>query len=232
MKKIFKRLYFTILLTLIATVIFVIATNVYVCVSASDRMYARSELSESLSDKKYDCILILGAGVRPDGTPSKMLEERLLCGLELYRAGVAEKIIVSGDNGQANYDEVNPMKAWLVANGVPSESVFMDHAGFSTYDSVYRARTIFLAHRVCIVSQKYHLYRALYLADALSLDAVGVDAQQVTYSGQGTRELREVAARSKDFVSAIFKPKPKYLGKTIPVFGDGNETNDKVDEEY
>ncbi len=232
MKKIFKRLYFTILLLLIAALIFVIATNIYVCVSASDRMYARSELSESLSDKKYDCILILGAGVRPDGTPSKMLEERLLCGLELYRAGVAEKIIVSGDNSQANYDEVNPMKSWLVANGVPSESVFMDHAGFSTYDSVYRARTIFLAHRVCIVSQKYHLYRALYLADALSLDAVGVDAQQVTYSGQAMRELREVAARSKDFISAYFKPKPKYLGKTIPVFGDGNETNDKVDEEY
>ena len=232
MKKIFKRLFTTLVVLFVAALIFVIATNVYICVTASDRLYAPSEVSESLSDKKYDCILILGAGVRPDGTPSKMLEERLLCGLELFRAGVAEKIIVSGDNGQENYDEVNPMKAWLVSNGVPSESVFMDHAGFSTYDSVYRARTIFLAHRVCIVSQKYHLYRALYLADALSLDAVGVDAQLVTYSGQGMRELREVAARSKDFISAYFKPKPKYLGKTIPVFGDGNETNDKAYEEY
>lgn len=230
MKKLLKKLYFTTVIAVIATLVFIIATNVYVCVTASENIYARSELSESLPDKKYDCILILGAGVRPDGTPSKMLEERLLCGLELFRAGVAEKIIVSGDNGQEDYDEVNPMKDWLVTNGVPSSSVFMDHAGFSTYDSVYRARTIFLAHRVCIVSQKYHLYRALYLADALSLDAVGVDAQLVTYSGQGMRELREVAARSKDFISAYFKPKPRYLGKTIPVFGDGNETNDKVAE--
>lgn len=231
MKKFLKRLRFIILVVFFTAISYIVATNIYVLSKTSDNIISSPEQFPAENQEKYDCILILGAGVRSDGTPSKMLEERLLCGLELYRAGVAEKIIVSGDNGQDNYDEVNPMKNWLVANGVPSENIFMDHAGFSTYDSVYRARTIFLAHRVCIVSQKYHLYRALYLADALSVDAVGVDAQLATYSGQGMRELREVAARSKDFISAIFKPKPKYLGKIIPVFGDGNETNDKVYEE-
>lgn len=231
MIRFFKRIFRLAVILVIILILFVVGTNIYVCVTTSDRIYDSPEKMTNENSQKYDCILILGAGVRNDGTPSKMLEERLSCGLSLYNAGVSGKIIVSGDHGQENYDEVNAMKYWLVEKGVPSENIFMDHAGFSTYDSIYRARAIFLAHTVCVVSQKYHLYRALYLSDALSLDAVGVNAQKQVYSGHEMREIREILARSKDTVSALFKPKPKYLGKTIPVFGDGNVTNDTVQNE-
>ena len=120
-------------------------------------------------DDGYDCILILGAGVRDDGSPTLMLADRLDQGLALYQQGAAPKIIVSGDHGSSGYDEVNTMKAYLVERGIPSEDVFMDHAGFSTYDSLYRARDIFQAQKLIIVTQKYHLYRALYIADCLRI---------------------------------------------------------------
>ena len=118
-----------------------------------------------------DCILVLGCGVREDGKPSDMLRDRLTRGLALYDAGAAPKLLMSGDHGRADYDEVNTMKAVAVTAGVPSADVFMDHAGFSTYESIYRAKEIFEAKRIIIVTQEYHLYRALYLAEKLGLDA-------------------------------------------------------------
>lgn len=177
-------------------------------------------------DAGYDCILILGAGVHEDGTPSFMLRDRLERGLELYEAGVSEKIIVSGDHGTKGYDEVNVMKNYLIDAGVPSEDIFMDHAGFSTYESIYRAREIFCVQRIVIVTQKYHLYRALYISDAFEIDAVGVPAAEVRYYGQLYRDAREILARAKDWVYTVTRPKPTYLGEKIPVFGDGNITND------
>ncbi len=179
----------------------------------------------ALSD--MDCILVLGCGVRDDGTPSHMLEDRLRRGVELYKAGAAPKIIMSGDHGRAGYDEVNTMKQYAIDAGVPSEDVFMDHAGFSTYESMYRAVDIFCAEKILIVSQEYHLHRAIYLARALGLEAYGVAADYRAYSGQLYRDIREILARDKDFFVAIFKPDYPYDGETIPVFGNGDLTNDK-----
>ncbi|MBQ8830328.1 MAG: YdcF family protein [Oscillospiraceae bacterium] len=174
----------------------------------------------------YDCILILGAGVRDDGTPSLMLRDRLEMGIELYKAGASEKIIVSGDHGTEGYDEVNVMKNYLIDAGIPSEDIFMDHAGFSTYESVYRARDIFCVQSMVIVTQEYHLYRALYIAADFELDAVGVPAADIRYYGQTYRDAREILARAKDWVYTVTRPKPTYLGEQIPVWGDGNATND------
>lgn len=174
-----------------------------------------------------DCILVLGCGVREDGTPSDMLRDRLTRGLALYDAGAAPKLLMSGDHGRADYDEVNTMKAVAVTAGVPSADIFMDHAGFSTYESIYRAKEIFEAKRIIIVTQEYHLYRALYLAEKLGLEAWGVAADYHRYAGQPVRDAREVLARVKDAVTAVVKPKPTYLGEAIPVSGDGNRTNDK-----
>ena len=174
-----------------------------------------------------DCILVLGCGIRPDGTPSRMLADRLEKGVALYEAGASDRLLMSGDHGRKEYDEVNLMKNYAVERGIPSAAVFMDHAGFSTYDSMYRARDVFQAKKVLIVTQAYHLPRALYTAERLGLEAYGVAAQDISYRGQGYRELREAAARAKDFVFAWLQPEPKFLGEAIPVSGDGNSTNDQ-----
>ena len=111
--------------------------------------------------------------------------------------------------------------------GISSENIFMDHAGFSTYDSIYRAKHIFEAKKVIIVTQKYHLYRALYIANQLGLKAYGVNADPRQYAGATYREIREILARNKDFIKCVvFKPSPTYLGDSIPVSGNGDMTND------
>ena len=193
--------------------------------------YIKKETAEKIITAEEatdaDCILVLGCGVREDGSPSLMLRDRLEKGIELYEAGTAPKLLMSGDHGRKNYDEVNLMKGYAMEKGVPSEDIFMDHAGFSTYDSMYRARDIFCAEKVIVVSQEYHLYRALYLAEKLGLEAYGVPAQDVNYRGQAYREFREMLARAKDFCTAVIQPEPKYLGEKIPVSGNGDLTNDK-----
>ena len=182
-----------------------------------------SEEAAQLSDT--DCAVILGAGIR-DGKPTPMLRDRLLTGIELYKSGAAKKLIMSGDHGSVDYDEVNIMKSYAVEAGVPDSDIFMDHAGFSTYETIYRAREIFEADSIIIVSQEYHLYRALYIAERLGVKAVGISADLNTYLGQTRRDLREILARDKDFFKCIIKPKPTYLGDKIPVSGNGNLTND------
>ncbi|MBQ7084400.1 MAG: YdcF family protein [Anaerotignum sp.] len=193
--------------------------------------YIKKETAEKIITAEEatdaDCILVLGCGVREDGSPSLMLRDRLEKGIELYEAETAPKLLMSGDHGRKNYDEVNLMKGYAMEKGVPSEDIFMDHAGFSTYDSMYRARDIFCAEKVIVVSQEYHLYRALYLAEKLGLEAYGVPAQDVNYRGQAYREFREMLARAKDFCTAVIQPEPKYLGEKIPVSGNGDLTNDK-----
>ncbi|TGE33463.1 hypothetical protein E4K68_07930 [Desulfosporosinus sp. Sb-LF] len=176
-----------------------------------------------------DAILVLGAYVFPDGTTSSMLNDRLSEGYELYKEGKASKLLVSGDHGRKDYDEVNAMKNFLKNKGVPSQDVFMDHAGFSTYESVYRARDIFKVQRIIIVTQEYHLMRAVFLAREMGLEAYGIASDKHDY-GQAMKfyKVREIAARNKDFIWAkIIKPKPTYLGDSIPVFGDGRATDDK-----
>ena len=175
------------------------------------------------NDEKADCILILGAGVKDD-KPKPMLRDRLLTGIELYKSGAAEKIIMSGDRGRADYDEVNVMRAFALEQGVRAEDIFLDHAGFSTYDSVYRAKNIFGAENIIIVSQKYHLYRALYISEKLDVKAAGVSANLNTYGGQLKRDIREIIARDKDFFKCIVKPEAEIMGDKIPLDGDGSIT--------
>lgn len=182
---------------------------------------AAAELTE------VDCILVLGCGVREDGTPTHMLEDRLRQSVELYGLGAAPKLLMSGDHGREDYNEVAAMKGYALDAGIPSEDVFMDHAGFSTYESLYRAKAVFGAERIIIVTQEYHLYRALYIAQRLGLEAWGVASDYRTYAGQPVREAREILARVKDLGSTIFWPEPTYLGEAIPVNGNGDVTNDQ-----
>ena len=218
MKKLLK--YGIIVIIIIAIIVFGI--NLYVKISTNKQIIKENDYTE-LSD--VDCIIILGAGIWGD-KPSPMLEDRLLEGIKLYQNSVSDKIIMSGDHGRKEYDEVNIMKNYAIEKGIPSENIFMDHAGFSTYESIYRAKDIFEAKKVVIVTQEYHLYRALYIANQLGLEAYGVGADPRQYVGATFREIREILARDKDFIKCIFKPEPTYLGETIPVSGNGDVTND------
>lgn len=202
----------------------VFGIDAFVRCSVSDRIVEEAD-GAKLED--VDCIIVLGCQVRDDGSPSHMLEDRLKRGVALYQLGGAPKLLMSGDHGTAGYDEVDTMKRFAVDSGVPSEDVFMDHAGFSTYETVYRAKEIFGADKVIIVTQKYHLYRALYIAEALGMEAYGVPADYRQYSGQAARDLREILARVKDFGMSVFKPAPTYLGETIPISGNGELTHDE-----
>ena len=222
-KLLIRRLLFGLILLFAAGIGAVFGVNTYVQASVQDRILTEVQAAE-LED--IDCVLVLGCGLEADGSPSPMLHDRLQQGVALYQKEAAPKLLVSGDHGREEYDEVNAMKRFAEEQGVPSEDVFMDHAGFSTYESVYRARDIFQVRRMVIVTQEYHLSRALYIAKRLGIEAWGVPADPRTYSGQTARDLREILARDKDFLTCILKPKPTYLGKAIPVNGNGNLTND------
>lgn len=184
---------------------------------------------EEASEESFDCVLVLGAGVWGD-SPSHLLEERLNRGVEVYKTGCTNRILMSGDHGRIEYDEVNVMKGFAIDNGAVAEEVFMDHAGFSTYESMYRAKEIFQVKKVVIVTQKYHLYRAVYNARKLGLDAYGVVADgQYNFSlpVRTYNNFRETLARCKDFIWCIFKPEPTYLGEAIPINSSGVLTDDK-----
>lgn len=176
-----------------------------------------------------DCILVLGCAVWNNETLSPMLRDRVTTGLALYQDGVSEKLLMSGDHGRENYDEVNHMKQFFVDAGVDPEVVFLDHAGFSTYESMYRARDIFGIKKVVIVTQGYHLYRAIYIARALGLDAYGVasDLQDYALYTDVRNAIRESLARIKDFGVCIVKPEPTYLGDPIPISGSASLSDDK-----
>lgn len=197
--------------------------NAHVKGRTAERILSPAEAA-ALSD--VDCVLVLGCFVQENGVPSDMLADRLRRGVELYENGAAPKLLMSGDHGRSDYDEVAAMKQYAVDAGVASENVFMDHAGFSTYESLYRARDVFAVKRLIIVTQKYHLYRALYIAEELGLEACGVASDYHSYRGQSYRDIREILARNKDFIGCIFQPEPTFLGDVIPISGSGLLTHD------
>lgn len=206
--------------------IYAVAVDAYIR-SSSGKYILSSDEAAALGNT--DCILVLGAGVHGE-TLSHMLEDRVKTGITLYEKGASPKILMSGDHGRKDYDEVNAMKNYAKKEGVPSADIFMDHAGFSTYESMYRAKEVFCAKKIIIVSQKYHLYRAIYVARSLGLDAYGVDAQLRPYAADTNifNTLREFLARNKDFLYVRLHPSPTYLGEAIPINGNGDSTNDKA----
>lgn len=207
--------------SIITVTLFIVSTNIYMVESTKKCIVPDYQLKKL----KADCIIILGAGLW-EGRPSNMLEDRLNEGLRLYNLGVSPKILVTGDHGQADYDEVNIMKKYLVDAGVPSKDIFMDHAGFNTYDSMYRARDIFSVKKAIVITQEYHLYRALYICEKLGLEAYGSMAHPYVYPGAKYRTVREWLARDKAIFTCLLNKKPKYLGEKIDIRGNGDMTND------
>ena len=214
---------------IVCGVLFVIGLIGILGVNAYVKQYAAAYIFRTGKEDeipKADCILVLGAGVKPDGTPSLMLRDRLERALELYEAGVADRFLMTGDHGRENYNEVQAMKDYVMAQGVPEDKIFMDHAGFSTYESMYRARDVFDVECPVIVTQPYHSYRAVYAARKLGLDACAAPNRRDKYTKSWLFGLREIAARDKEVVNLMVQPKPKYLGDKIPISGSGLATID------
>lgn len=206
---------------LFVALIFAVVCNIIVIASADEYVISFDDAAE-LSD--VDCIIVLGAFVKDDGTLSSVLEERVNVGAELYQSGASKRILVSGDHSREDYNEVGAMKDYMTELGISADAVFTDHAGFDTYDSMYRARDIFQAQKVIIVTQKFHISRAVFIARSLGLDAYGVASDEYRdyrYLNLIT-EAREIAARTKYVFDAIFKPKPTYLGEAIPIWGEAS----------
>lgn len=172
-----------------------------------------------------DCVIVPGALVYANQTPSQMLKDRLDVALQVYRAGKTDRILVSGDHGQKDYDEVNVMRQYLIDQGVAAEHVFMDHAGFDTYDTMYRARDVFLVRKAVVVTQKFHLLRALYIGEQLGMDVQGVTSDVWEYPRAAYYRFREYLARFKAFLDCqVLKSKPTFLGPVIPISGSGHDT--------
>lgn len=214
------------LLLLTLSVILVFSADAFMRAAYADHIYSFDNFAK-LADRivriygsmDFDCILVLGAGLKDDGTPSPMLFDRIAVADYLYKSNVCDKIIMSGDH-TGNYNEVAAMKQQAMDNGVEGKNIFLDHQGYSTYESIWRAKEVFGAKRILIVSQEYHLYRALYIADQLGIDAIGVSADLREYSGSVRYEAREVLARFKDLYLAGSRTPPGT--EAIPVSLDSN----------
>lgn len=187
---------FLIFLAIVALCTIVIsALNLHILNKASDYISIYSKLSEA----KYDAILVLGAGLRADGTPSDMLKDRLLVAINLYNSGASNKLILSGDRSGDDYDEVGAMKAFCLERSIPESDMIFDNIGYSTYESVYNTKENTDYKKIVIVTQSYHLYRAVYISRQMGFDAYGISADIHTYKGQFARDVREGFARAKDF---------------------------------
>jgi vancomycin permeability regulator SanA len=229
MKRVIKYLYkFNILIkiTLIGILIFIIILFI---VNYLVGNYGKKYIINLDTDKKADAIIILGAYVYSDGTLSSVVKDRVDVGIEAYEKGLAPKILISGDHGQTDYDEVNTIRKYIESKGIEKEDIFMDHAGFSTYESLYRAKEIFEVENAIIVTQEYHLVRALYIGNKMGVKAYGITSDLRNYRGMSYYKLRDVFSRFKAFVYVKIKPKPTYLGEKIPITGDGRETHDMED---
>ncbi|MDO5044706.1 MAG: ElyC/SanA/YdcF family protein [Coriobacteriia bacterium] len=211
------------LVAFLACVALIYAADSKVVQVSEPHIFTQNEVSQ----KRAEAIVVLGAKVHADGRPSLMLKDRLDAAANLYEQGVSDRIICSGDHGQTSYDETGNMKAYLIAQGIPADHIFEDHAGFSTYETVYRADAIFGAQKLAYVSQEYHLFRTLYVAQMLGqTQSFGVICDTRLYEGQSYRDAREVVARTKDFLQVKFGGTPTYLGDPIDLRGSGSQTDD------
>ena len=219
---------------IVNTVILVLGLNcLMVATTAGNIAYkcvGTAEIDEAaisqLKADDYQCALVLGCGVYADGTPTPMLRDRLEVGISLYNEGIVPKLLLSGDHGQVEYNEIGCMYKYCLEAGIPEEDIFLDHAGFSTYDSMHRAKSIFCVERAIVVTQTYHEFRALYIGEAMGIKVTGVSSDQERYFGSTYRELREVLARDKDCFKVLFKASPTYGGEEIPITGPVDKSHE------
>jgi len=213
-------------IVLVSLSIIIAGTIVFFCIQCYVDCQAAPYITELSQAPEADAVLVLGARVYQNGSPSPALQDRLDYGYDLYAQGTVKKILVSGDHGTKEYDEVNAMKDYLLSKGVPREDIFLDHAGFNTYDSIYRTRDIFQVHTLIIATQEFHIKRAVYIARCLGLAAYGVAAPDKSIYAMRYNRFRESLAKVKAFFDTeVIKRQPAYLGDVIPIMGNGIATD-------
>lgn len=210
-KKILKQSLIFIAFVVALVFLFILTVNLNIVANTNDNIYSVSETIK-LSDD-FDCILILGAGVKANGTPTDMLRDRLIAGFEGYKQLKTVPVFLSGDSENSDYQETVAMKKFLLDKEISEEDIICDGYGLSTYESIWRAKNVYGYNKILIVSQKYHLYRAIYIANELGMTAYGIDGALTTYGKQPLYNLREYLARLKDVFYTEMRHNPKYIEK-------------------
>jgi SanA protein len=212
-----KRIFILIL----ALILFVFGLN------AGIHFYARNHIYKDI-DKVPPVYtgIVLGAGAR-NHKVSSVLQDRLETALALYKKGKVKRLLLTGDHGRKDYDEVNTMKDYLVTRGVSEKDIFLDHAGFDTYDSMFRAKELFEVRDAIVITQDFHLNRSVFLARNLGLDANGFAADRRVYSGRKYYAFREKFTVCKAAFDVLFHSKPRFLGEKIPITGDSSLSFDR-----
>ncbi|MBD1940472.1 ElyC/SanA/YdcF family protein [Microcoleus sp. FACHB-68] len=185
--------------------------NYYVNAVTSSRRY--TEISQVPEE---DVAVVFGAGVWEDGSPTPMLADRVQAAVDLYKAGRVRKVLMTGDNSSKDYNEVKAMQEYAADRGVPAKDIQLDYAGFSTYESCYRAKEIFGVKRAVLITQSYHLPRAVYTCRHLGVDAVGLgtpDWEKFRDRSMMRYATREVLAVIKALWEVhVTRPEPTFLG--------------------
>ena len=222
--KLFKKCLVAAGLIVVALAFMLFFVDAYVSAQGADKIRTLDELA---GQPAFDCVIVPGALVYDSGRPSSMLQDRLDMAIRIYQSGLTDRILVSGDHGRADYNEVGVMRQYLLEAGIPEEHIFMDHAGFDTYDTIYRAQSIFGVGRALITTQDFHLIRALYIGQRLGMDLQGVDCGYYHATEKARYRIREYPARFKAFLDCeVFGASPAFAGETIPISGDGRLTLD------
>ncbi len=214
-----KKIALSLLTVIIAVVIILYALSYYINIRTEDEIYSSiDEVPEAYT------VIVLGASVKSNGNLSTMLEDRVKSALQLYRAGKVERFLLSGDNGTKEYNEPKAMKEYLLERDIPEDHIYLDYAGFDTYDSMYRAKEVFGVEKAIIVTQGFHLPRAVFIAKNLGLDYKGYIGDKHIYEREETNQRRELLANVKAYLELIFHKEPTYLGSKIPINGPPQST--------
>ena len=219
-----KRFFLTVAFLVALVLVFPFVLNGVVCVSTKGQIYSAYEVEKTASTSTAQAVAVLGAGINFDGSPSPVLQDRLDTAIELYNCGVAPKIIMTGDNTSSSYNEVMAMTNYAIAQGVSEDDIFCDHAGVSTYDSMYRLRHVFGVTNCVVVTQEYHLYRALYNARDFGIEAIGVKSDRREYTNISSYEQREFLARVKDFFQCLINAEPELKSEPVSLEQSGTIT--------
>jgi SanA protein len=206
----------------ISKIVFGLTVLLGTCFGVYVQLSNKSAITSNIEKVKAKKVaIVFGAGLK-DGAPGHALAQRLDAGITLLKTGKVQKLLLSGDNGEDKYNELKAMAEYCIQQGVDTTKIFLDYAGFDTYSTLYRAKEVFGVTEAILVSQKYHLPRAIYIAGKLGLNCQGYASKQAGRFTTRKGRLREYAASIKAGIDIMRHRKPKYLGTAIDLEGISN----------